>query len=121
MATQSECKILYLNLIDCNKQTMNSIINASVYVREFDETSVCDKFFDFTKDRLNLKNKINKSDITLYDRILHFEETTKDEKKIKEACFHYNKWHHIQLNSASSFRHWLYFNYFTRLTGISKK
>ena len=112
MATPEECKTLYLSLIDCHKQSIDSRINASVYVREFDETSVCDNFFDFTKDRLNLKNKINKSDKTLYDRILHFEETTKDEKKIKEACFHYNKWHEIQLNRALSYRHWLCFNLF---------
>lgn len=87
MATPEECKTLYLSLIDCHKQSIDSRINASVYVREFDETSVCDNFFDFTKDRLNLKNKINKSDKTLYDRILHFEETTKDEKKNQRGVF----------------------------------
>jgi len=125
MLDQTKCQTLYLNLLDCHRKRKNPElhlstfqmpilrhsrnISASTYVREFDETYRCDEFFDFSKDRLDLKNKMNKKDANLYDRVINFEETFDDEKIAAQACIHYNKWHQTQLVRSLTLLNWVYF------------
>jgi hypothetical protein len=106
---KSKCQFIILNLIDCHRGRANSELMATAYIREFEETSRCDNFYDLKRDREDLKERINRKDKFLHQRILDFEETIEDEKVASQACVHYNKWHETQLIRALSPRNWFYY------------
>lgn len=102
------CQLLYTNLFECNRKYLNG--KACVYIREFDETSNCDDFFNFRRERIELKHKINFNDENRYDRIMGFNETENDEMIAKQVYISSSKQHKIQLIKSLSFSNWCYFH-----------
>lgn len=105
----TKCQMIYENLL-VSLDNSKSGVTGSAFVRELFETSRCDNFSDFAPIRTSLTTKINEGDPTRFDRIMKFEQTTKDEEFVAQACYHYNKWHSNSLMSALSWPNWIRYN-----------
>ena len=79
-----------------------SDVTASAFVREFNDTSRCDQFTDFSSLRKDLKDRMSLHDPKILDRVMKFKETAEDEEVVAQACLHYGKWHEKNLVSALS-------------------
>jgi hypothetical protein len=84
MNEEKLCQNLFITLLLAN--TKSRMQNPSTYIRELNETSLCDHFYDFSKIRKVYRDYIGSERM---QRILLFNETMKDEKQTIQAITYY--------------------------------
>lgn len=106
MSEEAKCQSIFENLIACNLSRDQNTL-ASAYIREFQESKRCDKFYSFEKDRKDLEMRINSNDPKRMERIINFKQTLEDEMHCSQAVIHYGTWHTKQLVSALNWSNWI--------------
>jgi hypothetical protein len=85
--TTQSCNSIYWNLIEL-LEPKNNTITSSSFIRELWQTARCDSIAkDLSQHRKTIEESLGKD---VVQRVLAYDETTKDQTKTNDVMYHYN-------------------------------
>ena len=106
---EGKCQSIVWNLLTALEE-MKDDMSAVHYLREWDQTKRCEKFFSLQSERNDIENHVSTD---AYKRILQFNETAQDENRAAQTLFHYRLWHskrlYESLSRSNTFYYWTFY------------
>eukprot|EP00955_Chlamydomonas_euryale_P116883 366444-Chlamydomonas_euryale.AAC.4 len=104
MTEQEKCQSIFRNLLVARGQVQNQ--SSCAYVRELTCTERCDKFFDMSHIHKSYAELVG---TPAMERIRDYKETEEDERRAEQAVIHDSVWTTQNLESALTWRNWLWY------------